>query len=89
MRGLRGLSLATAALIAAAALTTGLASAASATIVGIGTGTGATEAAATAAARTALISDYFGCKLPYFMSDGQNADGTWWATATANCGGLR
>lgn len=60
-----------------------------ATITGRETATGATLAAAEAAASNQMTGDYFGCVRPYTLAaDGQNANGTWWATLTASCKGF-
>ena len=51
------------------------------------TGTGATLADAEYQASNYILSNYY-CTRPYTLSaDGQNADGTWWATMSATCGG--
>ena len=46
---------------------------------------------AQANASSQMNGDYVGCKRPYFLvSDGQLADGTWWARVEANgCTGYR
>jgi hypothetical protein len=57
------------------------------TFTGYATGSGATLAAAESAAGDLIDSDYSGCSRPYFLvSDGQYANGTWWAKMGAgNC----
>lgn len=60
-----------------------------ATFIGRATGYGPTLAAAESAAQAQMLGDYV-CKPPdYLASDGQLADGTWWATETANCTAYR
>jgi hypothetical protein len=71
-------------------LATGASASASVTphnFTGYATGTGATLAAAESAASDLIDSDYAGCSRPYFLvSDGQYANGTWWAKMGAsNC----
>ena len=78
--------------LAAALSLTGVAGAATAsaaerpaTFIGIEDGYGPTLADAQATASAQMNSDYTGCKRPYFLvSDGQLADGTWWARVEAN-----
>ena len=62
-----------------------------ATFIGIEDGYGPTLAAAQATASTQMNADYTGCKRPYILvSDGQIANGTWWAEVEANgCTGYR
>lgn len=62
-----------------------------ATFIGIEDGYGPTLADAQANASAEMNGDYVGCKRPYFLvSDGQLADGTWWARVEANgCTGYR
>jgi hypothetical protein len=49
------------------------------------TGYGTTLQSAEFAAREQLVSNYV-CKLPYYLlADGQESDGTWWATMSAAC----
>src|ERR1700759_4993129 len=62
-----------------------------ATFIGIEDGYGPTLAHAQAPASAQMNADYTGCKRPYFLvSDGQIADGTWWARVEANgCTGYR
>ncbi|GAA2016416.1 hypothetical protein GCM10009839_09980 [Catenulispora yoronensis] len=54
-------------------------------------GRGATLDAAIQNARQLMYGDYVGCKAPFILvSDGQFADGTWWADLAANgCTGYR
>jgi hypothetical protein len=84
----RRLTALAAALIAAASLTGGTAMAASAspdTFIGHSEGWGPTLAAAQSAADEQMYSDYYGCKQPFYLvSDGQLANGTWWAKVAAN-----
>ena len=59
-----------------------------ASVEGRETGEGATLAAAEAAASFQMTGDYYGCTKPYqLVGDGQNADGTWWATLITGCKG--
>jgi hypothetical protein len=62
-----------------------------ATFIGIEDGYGPTLADAQATAGAQMNADYTGCKRPYYLvSDGQIADGTWWARVEANgCTGYR
>lgn len=62
-----------------------------ATFIGIEDGYGPTLADAQATASAQMNGDYTGCKRPYYLvSDGQLADGTWWARVEANgCTGYR
>ena len=88
----RRLTTPAAALVMAAALIGGTASAAagSVTLIGTGWGTGATLTAAQSAANRDLIGSYSGCKAPFVLADsGQNPDGTWFAQVKANCTGIR
>jgi hypothetical protein len=49
------------------------------------TGYGATSQAAETAAREELVADYV-CRPPdYLVADGQETNGTWWATMSAAC----
>jgi hypothetical protein len=56
-----------------------------ATFIGHDEGSGPTLAAAEQDAINQLYADYYGCIRPAFItSDGQLADGTWWADSEAN-----
>jgi hypothetical protein len=55
------------------------------TFIGTEYGYGPTLAAATQAADSQMVGDYYGCLRPYYLvADGQEADGTWWAEVKAN-----
>ncbi|ACU75475.1 hypothetical protein Caci_6629 [Catenulispora acidiphila DSM 44928] len=81
----------TVSLTGAAGATTASAAVRPATFIGIEDGYGPTLADAQATAGAQMNADYTGCKRPYFLvSDGQIADGTWWARVEANgCTGYR
>jgi hypothetical protein len=49
------------------------------------TANGATLAAAQSAARQQLNGDFGPCSGFVLITDGQNADGTWWAEVGATC----
>ena len=60
-----------------------------ATFVAHETGYGSTLNAAEQAARTMFLDDYYGCGPAILVSDGRQANGTWWANMIANCSGYR
>jgi len=53
------------------------------------TGYGATLGAAEHNAQVQLTGDYSGCGAWWLDSDSQAPDGTWTATISANCSGIR
>ncbi|HEX6523988.1 MAG TPA: hypothetical protein VF070_28905 [Streptosporangiaceae bacterium] len=100
MRAWRSTALTATALIAAAAFTAGMTVTASAatqpgtpqaplSFAAYETGYGPTEQAAEQAADFQMAGDYYGCSGSSLVSDGQEADGTWWAEVTADCTGWR
>jgi hypothetical protein len=60
-----------------------------ATFVAHETGYGSTLIAAEQSARNMFANDFYGCGTAFLVSDGQLANGTWWAYMAANCSGYR
>lgn len=92
---IRRFTLLTAALAASAVSLLGAAGTASAAVaVAVNTfpvsetGQGASLTQAENNAKSQIFADYSGCRLPFLIDDGQNSNGSWWATEGDNCTGF-